>query len=120
MTPTLQPDSHEILWQYLSAFPQLSAVMNKPTINALAIVSLVCGAISIPFALFCCWGLPFNLIGLITGGVAISQINGNPEEQTGKGMAIGGIVASLVSVGVTVIFMVFVAGSVGLGLLEGM
>jgi hypothetical protein len=94
--------------------------MNEPTTNALAIVSLVCGLISIPAGLVCCAGFPFNIIGLVTGGIAISQINGNPQEQTGKGLAIGGIVASLMSIVVVVIFMVFVAGSVGLGLLQGM
>jgi hypothetical protein len=95
--------------------------LNEPTINALAIVSLVCGLISIPMAILCCWGVPFNLIGLISGGVAISQINGNPEEQTGKGLAIGGIVASLASVVLAVSFLVFFTGLAAVsGLLQGM
>lgn len=95
--------------------------MNEPTTNVLAIVSLVCGLISIPAALVCCAGFPFNLIGLVTGGIAISQINGNPQEQTGKGLAIGGIVASLASVAVVVIFFVFFTGLAAVsGLLSGM
>ena len=95
--------------------------MNEPTTNSLAIVSLVCGLLSIPMAILCCWGVPFNLIGLISGGVAIGQINGTPEEQTGKGLAIGGILASLASVIVAVIFLVFFTGLAAVsGLLQGM
>ena len=64
--------------------------------NSLAIVSLVSGIISLPMVI-CCYGLPFNVIAIITGIIAMGQINKAPETMTGKGMAIAGIVTGVVS-----------------------
>ena len=90
-----------------------------PRTNPLAIVSLVCGIISVPFVC-CCYGFPFNVIGLITGGIAVMQIHGDPELQGGMGLAIGGIVTSLVSFVFLGLVLLFYAGAVGVSLLESM
>jgi hypothetical protein len=50
--------------------------------NTLAIVSLVLG-------ILCC--LPFSIGALVTGSMAIKQIDADPT-QTGKGLAIAGMV----------------------------
>ena len=68
----------------------------QPQTNSLAIVSLVCGIISLPM-LICCYGLPFNVIAIITGIIAVGQINKAPTTMTGKGLAIAGIVTGIVS-----------------------
>ena len=54
------------------------------------------GLISISFGL-CCYGFPFNVLGLIFSLVALSQINQSPQLYTGKGMAVAGLVLSLLS-----------------------
>jgi hypothetical protein len=64
--------------------------------NGMAIASLVCGIVG------CC--LPFaNLAAIITGVVALNQINAGGNSQKGREMAIGGIVlgglSCLMSVG---------------------
>jgi len=91
----------------------------SPKTNVLAIISLICGIVSLPMV-FCCYGLPFNLIGMVTGGIAILQINKDPENMTGKGMAIGGIVASLLSLVMVLLFVFFYAGFLGIALLGSM
>lgn len=90
-----------------------------PPTNSLAIVSLACGLISMP-TVCCCYGFPFNIIGLITGGIAVSQIRADPGLHGGMGLAIGGIVTSLVSFAILGLVFLFYAGAVGVGLLESM
>jgi Domain of unknown function (DUF4190)/GYF domain 2 len=65
-----------------------------PANNSLAVIGLVLGIISIPFA-FCCYGLPFNLGGIIVSLIALSQIKQTKEQ--GRGLAMAGLVLSLVS-----------------------
>jgi hypothetical protein len=87
----------------------------QPKTNTLAIISLICGILSLPL-LFCCYGMPFNLIGLVTGIIALSQTKGDPEGQTGRGLAIGGIATSLLSLVGSVLMLVFAIaiGSAGM------
>lgn len=85
--------------------------MNSEGPNPLAIASLVCGVISILTAC-CCYGLPFNVLGLILGIVAVFTI---PPEGSGKGLAYGGIAASIVSFLITIGLVVF---GMGMGFLS--
>jgi len=64
--------------------------------NPLAVTGLVLGLASLVFC-FCCYGLPLNLAGLICSLVALSQINNNPAREEGKGLAIAGLVLSVLS-----------------------
>jgi hypothetical protein len=75
--------------------------------SALAVTSLILGIISLTFGLCCCYGLPFNLTGIIFSLIALSQIKNNPERYDGKGMAIAGLVLCLVSlvVAITIFFI---------------
>ena len=68
----------------------------QPT-NPLAIASLCCGVVSILTACVCCYGLPFNVLAIVLGGIAISQINDNPEQE-GKPLALAGIATGAFSI----------------------
>ena len=57
----------------------------QPVTNTLAIVSLVAGIV-------CCIPGVSPLAAIVTGAIALSQINQNPGTQKGKGLAIAGIV----------------------------
>jgi|ETNmetMinimDraft_25_1059894.scaffolds.fasta_scaffold279562_1 hypothetical protein len=83
--------------------------------NVLAIISLTCGLISIP-AIICCYGFPFNIVGLVTGGLAIMQINADPDHLSGKGLAIAGILTSLVGILLLILVMTLWAGVMGTAL----
>jgi hypothetical protein len=47
-------------------------------------------------ATYPCCGIPFNILGLIFSWVALTQIKTNPQ-QDGKGMAIAGLICSILS-----------------------
>jgi type II secretory pathway pseudopilin PulG len=69
-----------------------------PTRNGLAIASLVLGLLGLPL-LFCFGiGFLFSLVGLILGIVALVKASRYPHVYGGKGLAIGGVVASGMSV----------------------
>lgn len=75
--------------------------------NAFATAGLVFGILSITGGFCCCYGLPFNLLGLVFSLIGLAQINSNPELYDGKGMAIAGIVLSLLGL-LLMLGMVFV------------
>jgi len=87
-------------WKPLSFYtdfaPDLTSVapvVTTPTpgtgpTNSMAVASFVMGIVSF----FCCIGI-FNVLGLIFGFMALSQIKDRPE-QGGKALAIAGIVLS--------------------------
>jgi len=64
--------------------------------NGFATGSMVLGIFS--WAFCCCYGMPFNLLGAIFGFVALAQISSHPERYEGRGMAITGIILSVVSI----------------------
>src|ERR1700744_5201274 len=59
--------------------------------NTLAMWSLVCGALA---WMCCCCCIPFNLLGLVFGIIALSQIQAQPEPRPSRSVAIAGIVLS--------------------------
>jgi hypothetical protein len=71
--------------------------------NSLAVVGLVLGIISVPFS-FCCYGLPFNLAGIVISIVALVQIN--EQKQEGRGLAIAGLVLSVASIVLAVLWVI--------------
>ena len=97
-------------WKPLSTFPEfaeaLTAVRQPPTLaqaastgrapptNSMAVASLIMGLLSITVGLFCCGPL-FGVLGIIFSAVALSQIKKNPQLQSGRGMAIAGLVLSV-------------------------
>jgi len=78
-----------------ATFPDQTVQVRRT--NGFAIAGLVCGVFAITFGLCCCYGLPFNITGLILSFVAIGQMNAHPERYDGKTMAIIGIVLSALS-----------------------
>ena len=81
--------------------------------NGMAITGMVIGILSI-VSIYPCLGLPFNILGTIFSYVALGQIKKNPQ-QDGHGMAVAGMVCSLISLGLAVIGLVIVFIRVGGG-----
>jgi hypothetical protein len=99
-------------WRPLSTFPEFAAalsavpmapppplspapitVMHRPAqkTNGMAITGFVCSLLGIP----CCFTGLFGVLGLIFSLIGLSQIKHNPQ-YTGKGMAIAGVIISIV------------------------
>ncbi|MGO8929833.1 MAG: DUF4190 domain-containing protein [Limisphaerales bacterium] len=74
--------------------------------NSLALMGVVMGVLSITCGC-CCYGLPFNLLGLVFSLVALAQIRNDPQSQEGGGLAIAGLVLSLLSLLMAVLFFLF-------------
>ena len=55
----------------------------------------------------CCYGLPFNVLGVIFALIALSQIKNDPQFQQGRGVAIAGLVLCLLSFVLAAITLVF-------------
>jgi len=92
-------------WKPLAHFPEFSllfaAAPTPPPLyvpvrktNSFAVTGLVLGILSITGGL-CCYGLPFNILGLVFSIIGLTQIQNHPETYDGKGMAIAGLVLSL-------------------------
>jgi hypothetical protein len=64
-----------------------------PKTNSFATAGLIFGILS----LTCCCGCPFNLLGLVFSLIGLSQINRHPELYEGRGMAVAGLILSVLS-----------------------
>jgi hypothetical protein len=73
--------------------------------NGFATAGLVLGILSITLGLCCCYGMPFNIPGLIFSIIAISQINSHPERYDGKTMAIIAIVLCCISLLIGIVML---------------
>ena len=91
LPPLQHPSAHQPPPTYAAA----AASTARPT-NGFAIAGMVLGIISIMTTYPCC-GIPFNILGIIFSGVALTQFKANPK-QDGKGMAIAGLICSILSV----------------------
>ena len=72
----------------------------------MAVASLVLGIVGL---VLCCLWIP-ELLAVIFGGVALSQIKNNPG-QSGRGMAIAGLVLGYVGVGILLLVIIAAAAS---------
>jgi hypothetical protein len=71
-----------------------------PRTNSLALAALVMGILSMSCFVCCCgccYGFPFNVLGVIFALVALSQIKHDPQFQQGRGLAIAGLILCLLS-----------------------
>lgn len=86
------------------------------TTDQAAIISLVCGILSMPGA-FCCYflALPLSIGGIVVGIIALGNINKRPG-LGGKGMAIAGIATGAVGI---VLFIAVLALGIAGTLLKG-
>lgn len=83
--------------------------------QTLAVVSLCLGIGSITIGWCCYIGILLSPAALITGFIAISQANKDPQKYTGKGLAWGGIITgALYLVGLVLIILIY-----GLAILSG-
>ncbi|MBI5387572.1 MAG: DUF4190 domain-containing protein [Verrucomicrobia bacterium] len=85
-----------------------------PRTNGMAVLGLVMGIMTVTFGGCCCYGFPFNILGVIFSCVAISQINSNPQVERGKGLAIAGLVLSILGTVLVVLAMIFFFAAAGL------
>jgi len=75
--------------------------------KTLAIISLVCGILSI----LCC-GLFTGIPAIITGYMAKNNVDSNPNQYTGRGMALAGIITGAIG---TVLFIIGIILQIALG-----
>jgi len=90
----------------LASAPPPFPVTRPARTNQMAIAGMVLGILSIT-AGCCCYGLPFNVIGVICSALALSEISKDPLAQQGKGLAIAGLVLSILSILLVVLMLVF-------------
>jgi hypothetical protein len=76
-----------------------------PKTNALAVTGMVMGILAVTCGI-CCYGLPFNVLGLIFSAVSLSQIKQDPAGQRGRGMAMAGLALSIMSILLAGLFLV--------------
>jgi hypothetical protein len=76
-----------------SGIPPLAAGTARKT-NGFAIAGLVCGIIST----LCCCAFPLGILGIVFSIVALSQIRRHPELYEGRALAVAGLVLSVVSI----------------------
>lgn len=62
--------------------------------QGLAIASMICGIFSITFGWCCSIGLLTSIAAIVLGGISLAQIKNDPEHNTGKPMALVGIITS--------------------------
>jgi len=74
--------------------------------SVLAIISLVSGIISV----LCCSIFVFNIVAVVTGLLALKEINRG--EKTGKGMAMTGLILGAVFLVFSVVYWILVASGV--------
>lgn len=70
----------------------------EPRRDPFALVSLVLGILAYPCCCLCSLNFPVALASVIAGVVSLVRIKGQPELWEGKGLAIGGISASVLNV----------------------
>ena len=74
------------------------SITPTPRTNSMAVAGMVMGILSITCGICCCYGLPFNLLGIVFSLVALSQIRNDPISQPGRPLAVVGLVLSLLSI----------------------
>ena len=80
-----------------------------PRTHPLAVVSLVCGILSLPAC--CCWGVavPLEIASLVCGFLALAKIRAEPERHSGRGLCVAGMICA----GTSLLFsLVWLAGNV--------
>ncbi len=76
-----------------------------PKTNGFAIAGFVLGIVSLLLSC-CCYGLPFNVLGLVFSIIALVQINDQPHRYNGKSMAVTGIVLCILSFFLAILFII--------------
>jgi hypothetical protein len=113
-------------WKPLAQFPEFSFLISPPplspippsystgrTTNSYAVAGFVFGLLSITGGL-CCFGHIFLILGLVFSLIGLSQIKHNPELYEGRGLAIAGLVLSILGVLLSIgfLFLIFIGSIV--------
>ncbi len=79
-----------------------------PSVNGLAVASMVLGIVSLVFCW--CWyiGGVCALVGLPLGAVALSKISKGQADPGPKGMAVAGLVMNIISLALIVVFVIVI------------
>ena len=113
-------------WKPLSAFPEFAALVAPvpsaatpptigvvpadvpahPTTNKMAMAGSVMGVLSVLIGWACCLAFVLSPLGIIFSVIGITQIKRKPTEQTGKGLAVAGIILSVVGIIISVLLFV--------------
>ena len=89
------------------AAPGPISIAPTPRTNSMALMGMVMGILSVTCGACCCYGMPFNLLGITFALVALSQIRNDPQTQQGRPLAIAGLVLSLLSIVMAALLFVF-------------
>jgi uncharacterized membrane protein len=74
----------------------------------MSIAGLTMGIVGVTIGWLCCGPL-FSVLGIVFSSIGLSQINRDPARQTGKGLAICGLVLSILGLIAAIGFGVLVA-----------
>jgi hypothetical protein len=55
----------------------------------------------------CCYGLPFNVAGIVCSAIAMVQIKSDPQREGGHGLALAGLVLSVLSLVFAALMLIF-------------
>lgn len=77
-----------------------------PRTNTSAQAGLILGILSLVLVC-CCYGFPFNVLGLIFSLIGLAQTNADPLREQGRGMAIAGLILSIASLVLAAAFVIF-------------
>ena len=55
---------------------------------------MICGIFSITFGWCCSIGVMTSIAAIVLGGISLSQIKSNPDQNTGKPLALTGIITA--------------------------
>ena len=88
----------------VQSYPQY-AVVPKNRTHPMAIAGMICGIISLPMTC-CCYGFPFNILGLVFSIIGLVQTKKNPHEE-GRGMAIAGLICAGLSLLSIIVLLIF-------------
>jgi hypothetical protein len=80
-----------------------AAPATRPVTNSMAVAGLVFGLIGLLGGWLCC-GPILSVLGIVFSSVGLSQINRDPTRQTGRAIAIAGLILSIVALIALLIF----------------
>ena len=98
-------------WRPISTLPDFRAAFGArpPTmavslrgrpikqVNSCAVTGLILGVVSVTLCSCCCVGIPLDVLGVVFSIIGLVQISNNPDTQEGTGLAVTGLVLSLIS-----------------------
>ena len=99
-------------WRPLASLPEFFALSVPPTSglpaqnSPLAIAGFICSLVSVTFGLCCCYGVPFNLVGIGLSIAGLVQVRNQPERFQGRGLAIAGLILGILSILLGVLFLI--------------